>query len=109
MPDIFARLYEPYRRLVSLERLWRLENKHQLTALEYAAIHVARGYEVLLKEYDADTAGIRHLELSDRFRALLVDLARKGGSLQDLMARRSILQTIDSMLEDVNKHQGPVQ
>jgi hypothetical protein len=109
MPDIFIRLSKPYRSLVNLERLWRMDHRYELTPLEYATLHIIRGYEVLLKGYDPDTAARKHLAISDLFRKLLLDLALKGTSIDQVMVKRSILQTIDRMLEDVAKHEGPVQ
>lgn len=107
--DIFTRLCDPYQRLVNLERLWRMDHKYELTPLEYATLHIIRGYEVLLKGYDPDTAAKKHLEISDLFRKLLLDLALKGFTIKEIMVKRSILETIDRMLKDVQKHEGPVQ
>lgn len=106
MQDIFARLSRPYSRLKNAEVLFL--RKYRLTPLELSALYIIRSLD-LIQEGDADASAIKHMELCDRFRGLMVQLARQGSSFQEFMAQRDIIEIVDSILDKVKEHEGSVQ
>jgi hypothetical protein len=106
MQDIFARLSRPYCRLKNAERLFLA--KYDLSPFELAALYIIRSLD-LMQTGDADASAVKHLELCDRFRELMVHLARQGNTLQEFMAHRDMIEIVDSILEKAKEHDGPVQ